>query len=156
MEVAVSAGTAYSFVARRNCSLTAGERRLAFGLIFTVSLVIALAFAAVGAWPILPFAGVEMAALYGAFRWVDGHAGDYERLTVNGDRVTVESVEAAAVRRFDFNRYWAQVILARDAATGRSRLALRSHGREVEFGTHLTEGERVQLARELGRKLREQ
>lgn len=153
MEAAVSAGAAFSFVARRNCSLTARERSLAFGLILAVPFAIASAFALFGAWLILPFAGLEMGALYLAFRWIERHAGDFECLTVEGDRVTLESVDAARVRRFEFNRCWAQVILDRDPASGHSRLALRSHGREVEFGVHLTEGERAWLAGELGRKL---
>jgi uncharacterized membrane protein len=156
MEAVVTPGSAvFSITARRQCSLTAKERHLAFGLIFAVSLVIGFAFAFFGAWPILPFAGLEVVAVYLAFRWVDRHAGDFERLTVDGDRVTVESVEREAVSRFELNRHWAQVVLARDGVSGQVRLALRSHGREVEFGRHLNDAERAQLAMELRRRLRE-
>jgi uncharacterized membrane protein len=155
MGLAVTAGAAgFSFTARRNCSLTTRERHLALGLIYAVSLAIGSAFALLGAWPILPFAGLEMAAVCLAFRWMEGHAGDFERLTVDGDRVTIETVERKTLRRFEFNRHWAQVVLARDRMSGHVRLALRSHGREVEFGSHLSDAERAQLARELRRRLR--
>jgi len=35
----------------------------AYVTLAAISLVIAIAFAAVGAWPVLPFAGLELAAL---------------------------------------------------------------------------------------------
>jgi uncharacterized membrane protein len=156
MEVAVTAGAAgFSLTARRNCSLTTTERHVALGLIYAVSFAIAAAFALLGAWPILPFAGLEMAAVCLAFRWMDGHAGDFERLTVDGDRVTIETADREESSRFEFNRHWAQVVFARDRTSGRLRLALRSHGREVEFGRHLSDAQRAQLARELRRRFRE-
>jgi uncharacterized membrane protein len=49
-----------------------------------------------------------------------------------------------------FNRYWAQVVVSRDG----SRLALRSHGREIEIGRNMSDGQRRELARELKRQLR--
>ena len=51
-------------------------------------------FAVLGAWLILPFAGLEMLVLYLAFRYIDRHAGDYERIAIDGDRVEVELCEA--------------------------------------------------------------
>ncbi len=147
----------FSITARANCSLTPGGRRVAFALIFAVSLGIASGFAILlGAWPVLPFAGLEMAALYLAFDWVNRHAGDFERLTVEGDVVTVEAWECARLERFRLNRHWARVVLAADPVSGHSRLALRSHGREVPFGRHLTDAERAHLAGELRRRLREE
>ncbi len=143
----------FSFTAKPNCSLTPGGRRVAFALIFAVSLGIASGFALLGAWPILPFAGLEMAALYLAFNWVERHAGDFEQLTVEGDSVTVEAFESMRLERFRLDRHWARVVMAADPVSGHSRLALRSHGREVPFGRHLTDFERARLARDLRRAL---
>lgn len=141
----------YVYTARRNNSLSSSGRLLAFGFILTVSLGIAAAFSLVfGAWPIMPFAGLEMAVLYMAFRWIDRHAGDYERVTIRGSSVAVEVHEGKEVTRLELNRCWARVVCAPDG----SRLALRSHGREIELGRHLAEGERVEMARELARELR--
>ena len=84
----------FALTARRNNSLSSSGRFLALGLILAVSLGIALAFTWVfGAWLILPFAGVEMLVLYLAFRYVDRHAGDYERVTIEGDRLNVEVLD---------------------------------------------------------------
>ena len=141
----------YDYTARRNNSLSSSGRLLVFGFILTVSLGIAVAFALVfGAWPIMTFAGIEMAVLYLAFRYVDRHAADYERITIRGDRVSVEVREGSDVTRFELNRSWARVVWQSQNA----RLALRSHGRELEVGRHLCEEQRSSVARELARELR--
>ena len=73
----------YVYTARRNNSLSSSGRRLVFGFILVVSLGIAAGFSLIfGAWPIMPFAGLEMAVLYFAFRYIDRHAADYERITI--------------------------------------------------------------------------
>ena len=121
-----------------------------FAFLFVGSVGIACAFAAAGAWLILPFAGIEMLVLLAAFRYVDRHAADYERIAIDGDKVQVEICEVGRARSHEFNRCWAQLVASRDGG----RLALRSHGREVEIGRHRNDDQRLALARELGRQLR--
>jgi uncharacterized membrane protein len=142
---------AYTLTAKRNNSLSTSGRYLVFGFIFIVSFGISLAFAAFGAWPVLPFAGLEMLVLFLAFRYIDRRSDDYERLTLSGDKLLLERVERGMLGQFEFNRYWVQV---RCDAAG-SHLALRSHGREVEFGHYLTEDERLALARQLRERIRQ-
>ena len=107
-----------------------------------------------GAWLVLPFAGLEMGVLCIAFRHVQRHAADFESLAIKGDRVLVERWERGKLSRCELNRYWAQVILERSAVPGQSVLALRSHGRQVEFGQHLTEEQRQAVAQTLKQQLR--
>jgi uncharacterized membrane protein len=141
----------FIYTARRNNSLSTSGRQLVFGSILTVSLGIAAAFSIVfGAWPILPFAGVEMAVLYVAFRYIDRHSGDYERITIQGDSVAVEVREGTQVSRFRLQRCWAQVVCESEGA----RLVLRSHGREIEVGRHSCEEQRLEMARDLSLELR--
>jgi len=147
-EIARAAG--FSLVARRNNSLSSTGRHLVFAFLLVVSVGIACAFAAAGAWLILPFAGIEMLVLLAAFRYVDRHAADYERIAIDGDKVQVEICEVGRARSHEFNRCWAQLVASRDGG----RLALRSHGREVEIGRHRNDDQRLALARELGRQLR--
>jgi len=142
----------FSLVLRRNCSLRSAGRWRAFWLAALVSALIALGFAAVGAWPILPFAGLEVAALYVAFRRWFRDADDYEQVIIHGDRLLVECHTRGRVRRFDANRHWTQVIV-RDGVGGR-QVTLRSHGREIEFGTFLSERARLDAARKLRDQLR--
>src|SRR5262245_46363084 len=105
MEAERAAG--FSLVAKRNNSLSSTGRLLVFAFIFVVSVGIALAFALLGAWPILPFAGLEMLVLYLAFRYVDRHAGDYERIAISGGRVEVEFFQGGRTQRHEFHRTWA-------------------------------------------------
>jgi uncharacterized membrane protein len=131
----------FAVTARRNNSLSSSGRLFVFALIVLASLGIAVIFGLIfGAWPILPFAGLEVLGLHVAFRYIDRHAGDYERLAISGDRLQVEVMDGGKVSRFDCNRYW--------------RLALRSHGREFEIGRHLNEQQRLSVARRLERELR--
>jgi uncharacterized membrane protein len=147
MEYSEAAG--YSRVARRNNSLSSTGRLVVFAFLFVVSIGIAAAFAVLGAWLILPFAGLEMLVLYLALRHVERHAADYERIAIVRDRVEVESCEAGRARRHELNRCWARVVVSGDGG----RLALRSHGREIEVGRHLSGEERLKLARELKQQL---
>ena len=140
----------FSLLARRNNSLSSAGRHLVFVFLFAVSVGIAAAFAALGAWLILPFAGLEMLVLYWAFRTVDRHAADYERIAVRGDRVRVEVFEVGRARRHEFSRCWTQLVVSRDGG----RIVLRFHGREVEVGRHRDDAQRRTFARELGQLLR--
>lgn len=137
----------FSRVARRNNSLTSTGRVLVFAFIFAVSIGIAAGFALLGAWLILPFAGVEMLVLWLAFRHVDRRAGDFERIAIAGDRVEIEVCEAGRRQRHELNRCWARLV------GGGGRLALRSHGREYEIGRYLNDEQRGALRREIGRHL---
>jgi len=104
---------------------------------------------------VLPFAGAEMFVLFLAFRFIERHAGDFESIAIKDDRVLIERWEIGRVSRYEFNRYWAQVVVSHSASAGKSvLLALRSHGRQVEFGRHLTEDQRDALARKLRQQLR--
>lgn len=140
----------YVYIGRRNNSLSSSGRALVFGFILTVSLGIAAAFSLIfGAWPIMPYAGTEMVVLYLAFRFIDRHAGDYERIAIRGASVAVEVHEGENLTRLELSRYWAKVVCEGDG----SRLALRSHGREIELGRYLCEEQRLEMARELAREL---
>lgn len=145
----VSQAAEFSLVARRNNSLTASGRCLVFAFVFAVSIGIATAFALLGAWLILPFAGLEMLVLYLAFRAIGRHAGDYERIAIRHDRICVESCETGKLCNEEVSRYWARVVASRD---GRY-LALRSHGREFSIGRHRSDEQRLELASTLSRAL---
>jgi uncharacterized membrane protein len=139
----------FSRVARRNDSLSSNGRLLVFAFIFSVSMGIALGFALIGAWLVLPFAGLEMGILYLAFRYIDRRSGDFERIAIAGDRVEIEIREAGRGERYELNRCWARLV-----GVEGERLALRSHGREIEIGRHRNDEQRLALGREIGRQLR--
>ena len=142
---------AFSFVARRNSSISPASWRRVFAFISAVTLGIAAGFVAIGAWLVLPFAGIELALLFWAFRYLESHAQDCERVTIEGDRVLVEVVEGKVEQRYEFNRCWVQVVL--EPADRGYRLALRSRGIEVDVGRHLSTENRVSAAGMLRRHM---
>ena len=141
----------FALLTRRVNSFNARGCALVFATLAGVSLFIAVVFSAFGAWLILPFAGVETVALYAAYAWLLRHAGDCESLEIRGDVVALAVSEASDTRRHEFNRVWARLVETR--SRGEVKLALRSHGREVEVGRYLDGGGRELLARELKQRL---
>lgn len=141
----------FSVTVRRNCSLSPRALLLLLAATAFVSFAIGVGFALVGAWLILPFAGLEIAALAAAF-FVNGrHAGDYERITVQDGKLQVEVRVAEATHTHEFNAAWTRLCV--DRAGGMPRLFLRSNGREIEIARHLTGAARRFLARELAPRL---
>lgn len=139
--------------ARPNCSLTGKGKLVFFIVVALVSLGIASAFAFVGAWMVLPFAGLEMAALGLAIYIMHRSVNDYEQIAMHGDRLQVERCRHNRMVRSEFQCYWTQVIL-HTAACGRDcRLFVRSHGRQVEVGHYMNTEQRIELARELKEQL---
>lgn len=143
----------FTLVARRNNSLSAYGRRVVIGSLVAVSLTISLGFVALGAWPVLPFWGLEMLGLYVAFHIVGRHADDFERISIRGDRVLIEKSEARRRTAYEFNRHWARLIVQPAGGGRHARVTLRSHGEEVEFGCHLTDDQRLEAARALRNEL---
>ncbi len=149
---ALESSAGFSLTTRRNCSLP--PHVLAWSLVFTacVSCAIGVGFAAVGAWPVLPFVGLEAAVLAAAFGAHARHSADFERIVVGAGGMRVEVREAGRVRAHDFHPGWVQVC-ARRVPDG-VRVGVRSHGRELEIGRHLDAPARGLLAAELASRLK--
>ena len=126
------------------------EIQIFFGAVALTSLTVSLAFAFMGFWPVLPFAGLELAGLGLALYVTARRAQVREVVSVSNDRVAVERGRSGPEQRWETQRAWAQVKLLRPRSPLRaSRLVIRSHGREVEVGPFLIDEERQQLAGEL-------
>jgi uncharacterized membrane protein len=149
---ALDSSAGFSLTTRRNCSLP--PHALAWLLVFTacLSFAIGLGFALVGAWPVLPFVGLEVAALAVAFGVHARHATDFERIVIRDGVMRVEVREAGRVRVHDFHPGWVQVCTQR--APSGVRVGVRSHGKELEIGRHLDAPARGLLADELAGRLK--
>lgn len=143
-----------TFVARRNNSLSSGGRFLVICSLAVVLLVISLGFALKGAWLVVPFAGLDILVVYLAFRYVEQRADDYECLTLLDDNIVIERRYEGRTDRFEFNRHWVQVTFIEAQGAERGRLVLRSHGKEVAFGAHLSGEQRAAVARRLKEHLK--
>jgi uncharacterized membrane protein len=130
-----------------NRSLGPGGRRVFLALIAATTLGIGSLAAAVGAWPVMPFAGLEVALVFFAFHLVRLHDRDFERLEIGPDEVRVESRRAESLTRFVAHRTWARVIVEERGA--RCTLGLAYAGRTVQLGRLMSDEGRRKLAEEL-------
>lgn len=139
------------WTSRRNCALTPAQLGAFFGSLGLVSLVIASAWAAMGAWIVVPFACIEIAALAAAFVVYGRHAVDFERIVLDAGRLRVESASGPRTRRLECERGWVRV----EYGGGRRGLVrLVARGEEIEVGRFLLEQDRAGLAKELRAALR--
>jgi uncharacterized membrane protein len=141
----------YCVLARQNDSLGHRPRWTAFAIAAFASLAIAAWFVLAGAWPVLPFTALELVLLAGAFALVERRARDWERLTVAGDRVVLESMRGGRRTCREFNRYWLSVELEAAGPGSTPELALRFRGERMAFGGALPPGRRLEVARSLAR-----
>jgi len=143
------------FLIRPNCSLPwRGVVRFYIGMV-VVSFSIAIAFAVMGAWLILPFAGLEMLVLGVALYVVARRGSCWQAVSIHGDHVEVVEHDSNSERQQTFIRGWAQVKLEQARICGYpSRLTIRSHGRAIEIGGYLADEEKQQLALELRQAMR--
>lgn len=140
-------GAGFTYFRRHAGSLDLRLLGLVFGSLALFSVVIAAGFAMAGAWPIIPFAGVEIAALATAVCMILRRAGDFERLAFSGDRILVEVRERGFAQHYEFHRSWARLVTGETAS-----VALRSHGRTVEIGRYCgAEGRRALVLELRGR-----
>jgi uncharacterized membrane protein len=135
-----------------NRSLGPQGRTACLAALAAMPLVLgAVATAFLGAWPVLPFAGLEVAVLAYAFHRIACHDRDFERLEIEGRRVRVEARSGAHVVSFEGHAPWARLVV-RDRR-GRCELQVRYAGRTVDIGRLLTDERRRLWAAELGRRL---
>jgi len=134
-----------------NRSLGPEGRRWFLGLIAATTLGVAAGAAALGAWPVMPFAGIEVALVMLAFHIVRLHDADFERLEIVGHEVRVERREASCVTRFVAHRPWARLVVRESGA--RCSLGLAYAGRTVPLGRLLSDEGRRRLAGELRARL---
>jgi len=139
----------YCITMRPNCSFPSGGHFYFLALSVPVCGIVAVWFTFLGAWPVVPFVVMALAALGHAFHQVRRHAGDFERITIDEDRLVLESHDLKKDERFEFNCYWARVVMREEGMCRHCYLALRSHGREVPFGHLLSDEERAQVGQRL-------
>jgi uncharacterized membrane protein len=139
----------FSLTLKRNCSISPAGLLGVFAALSIVSLGIGIGFAIAGAWPVLPFVGLEVVALGVAFVLYARRATDYERIELARGRLMVEVAEAERLRHYEIDPRRAQIVVAQD-----TRVLLREAEQEVEVGRHLDGPSRLEFAGELSRRLR--
>ena len=143
--------TAHHFDLAPHCALSSRGAVLFFVSVCVPTFGVAGTATVLGYWPILPFAGAEIALLAWALKTNMARRFEHEHIEVTETEVVVEYSHALGrrtPRRIVFPRHWSRVKIRRPNSP-RSSLVIESHGRVCEVGKFLTEEERRQLAAEL-------
>jgi len=91
-------------VAKPNCSASWRSNQLVILALAIPSLTIATVFTLRGAWPILPFAGLELLALGGALYYVNWKLQYRHVITLSDDSVRIEKGFYNPIQSWQFPR----------------------------------------------------
>lgn len=131
----------------RGNALTPKTACVFVSMVAAATFLVAGFFAYHGFWPVLPFAGLEIAFLIWAVRASMRNGLQRETIIITEELVTVQHRSPDGDWDLVFPRHWSRVKLhAPPAALHPSRLTLESHGRACEVGRFLTEDDRRGLA----------
>jgi len=124
-------------------------------LLFCVSVLalvnggMGIMFFALGAWPVLPFAGLEaLLVIVAGFSVLRSERVEFLALSGNCLHLTICQGKRRTVR--SFSRYWTEVrLMTSHSGHGRNKLILVSHGRVQEIGRELLDCRKTDLHRQL-------
>lgn len=120
--------------------------------IFAIS--IAIAFAAVGLWLVLPFTGFEIVALFLLFYYVARKCQHMEVIYISAQSIVIESGYNTPLRQWQCERFWVRVVIKKHARNGElQKILLRCREQELEIGSFLNQNDKRQLQKELSQFL---
>jgi len=137
-----------------NRSLTHGGLFMAAGLCAAMTLPALVYAALIGAWPMLPFLGLELVVVSGAFVHLHRHHDDCEEIVISDEQVVVRRQHGRQRASLSFPRYWVRLVVDTGDQPRRSpRLWLRSHGHSEELSRDASAATRQALAWTLAHEL---
>ena len=128
--------------------------RTGFVLVMTflsvISFATGVAFLIMGAWPVFGFLGLDVLAIYIAFRINFGRARAREEITVTPSELRVRRVSHRGhVVEWVLNPLWVQLDQKTHAEFGIEKLYLVSRGRRVSIASFLGPDEKASFAKAL-------
>jgi uncharacterized membrane protein len=120
------------------------------GFLSAVSFAAGVAFLLMGAWPVLGFFGLDVLAMYWAFRINFRDAKASEQITVTPSELRVRRVSHRGhVVEWVLNPLWVQLDQKTHAEFGIEKLYLVSKGRRVSIASFLGPDEKSSFAKVL-------
>ncbi len=138
-----------SYQIQPNCALSAKALFIIYSAIFSVSLTIALFFIYLGAWIVLPFAGLEMLALGLAFYYLSRCSKHWEVLNLEEHQLVCSYWVGKGLSQQQFPRCWAKLLFTPAKGLHPSRLSISYQGQWFEIARWLTDEEKQFLADKL-------
>lgn len=135
---------------RPNRSLSPAGFRVVMGAMAAMSLIPGVIFLSQGAWPVFGFLGLDVLAVYVAFKlsYAQGKAREFVRVTSQDLDIRRLDHLGRQVSAERFPSYWARVAMD-DPPEPDSQLSISASGRATTVGRFLSAEERVSLANAL-------
>lgn len=132
--------------------------RTGFVILMSIATVITavhmVIFAAVGAWPVFGFFGLDLALLFGAF-WLSYRSGR-TREFIRLSRTDLEVRKVAPSGRtvdHQFNPFWTRFNIARHDEIGITDMRISGQGRQTDVGSFLNPDDKESFATAFQRAL---
>jgi uncharacterized membrane protein len=124
------------------------------GVLIAIWVGIGIAFMSLGAWPVVGFFGLDVLALYLAFRWNYRAARAREEVSVSRTQVDIRKVAPSGrAEEHRFNPFWTRFAVDRHELLGITRMAVEGEGQQVPIGGFLNPDDRESFATAFGRAL---
>lgn len=126
-------------------------------MVFSIAVCfVSLPFFILGAWPVVGFMGLDILALWIAFRVNFRDARAYEDILLTPLELAVAKVSPRGARReWRFNPIWVRLRREEDEDFGLVRLDVVSRGRSLEIAHDLDQDRKAEFAREFSLALAE-
>lgn len=142
-------------IARPNCSASWRSNLLVLLALAIPSLGAGIGFALLGAWPILPLAGLEMLALGSALYYVNWKLQYRHVITLSSDSVCIDKGFYAPRQSWKFPRQGIGLAIVPERHPWEGpELALQGTGESVSVGEFLNREDSLKLAAMLRREMR--
>jgi uncharacterized membrane protein len=120
------------------------------GFLTLVSFAAGVAFWLMGAWPVFGFFGLDVLAIYWAFRINFHRAQALEEITITPSELRLRRVSHRGHQvEWVFNPLWVQLDQKTHAEFGIEKLYLVSRGRKISVGSFLGAEEKASFAKAL-------
>jgi uncharacterized membrane protein len=127
---------------------------IVMGSFAALNALISLPFFLMGAWPIVGFLGLDVLALWLAFRFSFAQARACEQVVLTYVELLIRKISSkGAEMEWRFNPLWVRLETERDEDFGMTRVAVASRGSSLDVAGALSPDERAEFADAFGRAL---
>ena len=117
-------------------------------------LFVSAVFLSLGAWPIIGFFGLDVLALYIAFKLNYRAAKVREEIALSRTSLLIRKVPLSGkVEEHSFNPFWARFSVKRHEEIGVTEMAVETRGMKVPVGSFLNPADRESFANAFGQAL---